>query len=138
MWTFSLEYLLKFLFVVFYMYLSWLVPTIWIVLMATVIQGFTQDDICIGILSILIFSFLSIKKVINLFVGPCPCKFEVGIVGKINGEAENIIVDEKHRKSRQQFRLTRITVKYWSKILIVFHDLKELLFRWSISAPFQS
>ena len=43
----------------------------------------------------------------NLYVieGPCPCKFEVGIGGKkINGEAEKLIVDEKHRKSRQKFR----------------------------------
>jgi len=46
-------------------------------------QGFSQDDFCIG---------------------PCPCKFEVGIEGKINGEAEKTILDEKQKKLRQKFR----------------------------------
>ena len=42
----------------------------------------------------------------NLYVieGPCPCKFEVGIEGKINGEAEKTILDEKQKKLRQKFR----------------------------------
>ena len=79
--------------------------------MAALFQGFSQDDFCIGIC--FFFHFFRIQKNMNLYVieGPCPCKFEVGIGGKINGEAEKIIVDEKHRKSRS-LDPTRITVKY--------------------------
>ena len=52
------------------------------------------------------YHFFRIKQNVNLHVmeGPCPCKFEVGIEGKINGEAEKTILDEKQKKLRQKFR----------------------------------